>query len=924
MERAYRVAAADSQKFEGKTTGEDHHITTTSIDGPGDAHTSTPDVVVNTDDTAYRVRFVGGSSLQCLCTFVDLHLTSKGLRPVSPGFRQGMQYCEEFELPLTPHLPTLPVRPETDGYVAAFVRRVWPLYPVVDEVTVAADIDYIMQVQALHGNNFARRLPQLTLPTLAVTYAILALGSAELAGQATPLSTSYLTAAYSLYGHLISLPYTVSVQALLLMSLALRAQMRDGQAWQVLGQALRIAYSIGLHRTSSSSSLSARSADSNGRPTQSTVPRRPPPGCSPSYMSDAGLHSRIWWSCYSLERLVQLESGRPAVVHDRVGDGVSNIDSDVHSHSDSGMATRTSLPRLPQFLNAATHGSEYFVAWVSLAHIMGKISDQFYGQKPKNSVELFTRVYRLDQMLNEWKDTLPDSVRLRKDAVARASRYAAAKRQARHDRTAHNGGSRSRGQNSTNNSSGAEDSGDEEEENFSRAYSGGGRDGNDDDDDDPPPYHYEYHHHLASFLSLQYYVAQITLLRIALIFPHADFLAEITKQREFLPRAIPASQMYKASPSAHSRLVNAADICLGAARSIVTEATTLADDAERSVLLGANPMLLSGMVLALGILRQPLRRLARADLQLFHLSLELVEEYLGRWVVPGLKGDEAEEGGWDNGGGSGSGLDDMMGIVALLRDQVDAYHAQSRSRVSAAATMAAMSSGAGRKGTSTTQHQLQPGTAYNINGSSTLNWNNRDSGNSKPQFVQSQPQPTHQPQQQGQAIQYGSQGHQGVGQQHYEQFQTQQHQQHLMGPQGFSASHFTSSSPSDRNHAMYTTVTGGSTGAKANETMPPPPLPLQSHSSALEGSAGSMSAMLSSGNNDGMDQRGDGNMYSGFSMSSSSSTSLGVGYGGGGSTGIDYGMGGTMGVDPDSFEGLAFDELWNMIGTTDVRGEYTF
>ncbi|KXJ86475.1 fungal-specific transcription factor domain-domain-containing protein, partial [Microdochium bolleyi] len=502
-----------------------YHISTSGrhYDDGKSLHPSTPDIVVNTDDTAYRVKFVGGSSLQCLCTFVDLHLCSRGLRPVSPGFKQGMMYSEEFELPLMPHLPTLPVRPETDGYVAAFMRRVWPLYPVVDEVTVSADIDYIMQVQAMHGEGFARHLPQLTLPTLAVTYAILALGSAELAGQATPLSTSYLTAAYSLYGHLIALPYTVSVQALFLITLALRAQMRDGQAWQVLGQALRIAYSIGLHRTSSHKDAASK--------------------------SDAGLHSRLWWSCYALERLLQLESGRPSVVHDRVGDGVSNIDSDV------GDDRRT--PTLPPLLDATTHGSEYFVAWVSLAHIMGKISDQFYGQKPRNSAELFIRVYRLDQMLTEWKETGDED-----EDEAPANGFAT------------NGGTEQ----------------------------------------------FEYQHHLASFLSLQQYLAHITLLRIALIFPHGDFLAEVQRQRDNLP----------GGGAAHARLINGADLCLNAARYIITEATQLADECERSVLLGANPMLVSSMVLALGVLRQPTRRLARADLQLFHLGLELVEEYLSR------------------------------------------------------------------------------------------------------------------------------------------------------------------------------------------------------------------------------------------------------------------------------------------------------
>ncbi|KAH7018031.1 uncharacterized protein B0I36DRAFT_394628 [Microdochium trichocladiopsis] len=995
VQRAYRVAASGTHGPDGSGPNGSSNSNAGGggvggvEGGPENLNGSTPDVVVNTDDTAYRVKFVGGSSLQCLCTFVDLHLVSKGLRPVSPGFKQGMQYSEEFELPLTPHLPPLPVRPETDGYVAAFMRRVWPLYPVVDETTVAADIDYIMQVQALHGERFARHLPQLTLPTLAVTYAVLALGSAELAGQATPLSTSYLTAAYSLYGHLIALPYTVSVQALFLMALALRAQMRDGQAWQVLGQALRIAYSIGLHRTSPSALASSsqtnqkmNGAKGRGQPQQQPqTPRRPPPGCSPSYTSDAGLHSRLWWSCYALERLVQLESGRPAVVHDRVGDGISNIDSDTYNNNNNEHAPP---PRLPQMLDPATHGSEYFVAWVSLAHIMGKISDQFYGQKPRDSVELFTRVYRLDQMLTEWKDTLPDSVRLRKDAVARASRHAAAARQARHDRHATTSSRSSNNNNNNNNnnnksSSGGEDSGDEEE-----------------DDDDYPPLpgthphdasssKFEYQHHLASFLSLQHYQAHITLLRIALIFPHADFLAEIAKQREHLPRSYHYGGNKHSGLSAHSRLVNGADICLGAARSVITEATTLADDAERSVLLGANPMFVSAMVLALGILRQPTRRLARADLQLFHLALELVEEYLSRWVVMGGPSgsndggtgagqeDGDEEGVVTSGGGGDGG--DMMGLVALLRDQIDAYHTHFRTRGAAAATMASMSGAGGGGGKASPylhQQQQQQQKSASAHTTGSINYNSNNSGDSTSHQHHSGQSP-YQDQRRSSQTGHGQAQYQHPLHQlqQYEQSQAQHQQQHLMGPQGFSASHFTSSSSATPDSNTSTTRNGSVGGSSSSNTnnnnnndMPPPPLPgAEGFSNGAEGvgvgagqgagggpgtpsqvfspsglgSAGgggggggtsSLSALLTDGgttvydhNSHSMAPFMDGSM--GYMNGSA-----GSGMGGAGSTLGGFMPGSTpssmMMMDVDSFEGLAFDELWNMIGTTDGRGEYAF
>lgn len=38
------------------------------------------------------MQYLGGSSLQCLCIFVDLFLKQKGLGPVSQQFRFGMRH----------------------------------------------------------------------------------------------------------------------------------------------------------------------------------------------------------------------------------------------------------------------------------------------------------------------------------------------------------------------------------------------------------------------------------------------------------------------------------------------------------------------------------------------------------------------------------------------------------------------------------------------------------------------------------------------------------------------------------------------------------------------------------------------------------------------------------------------------------------
>lgn len=79
-------------------------------------------------------------------------------------------------------------------------------------------------------------------------------------------------------------------------------------------------------------------------------------------------------------------------------------------------------------------------------------------------------------------------------------------------------------------------------------------------------------------------------------------------------------------------MLNGATICASAARSTITQTLNLVDQGIRSLVLGATPPYLAAVVLALSILRQPTRRLARADLELLNLVTEHLEDYFSRWV----------------------------------------------------------------------------------------------------------------------------------------------------------------------------------------------------------------------------------------------------------------------------------------------------
>ncbi|KAH7349758.1 fungal-specific transcription factor domain-containing protein [Plectosphaerella cucumerina] len=351
-----------------------------------DAAVVTPDVVVNTDGSPNRMKVLGGSSLQCLFNFVDLFLASYGFDLTAPLFKHGMSHSEEFHMPLIPSLPNLPERPILKTFVDAFFARVWPLFPAIDRRTVDADIETLLELQGPDPRaRLQDRIQRTNVPGLATVYAIICIGMNETTEcDSLEAREAYLTACYSLHGHLTANPYCSSVQALFLLALALRAHSKDGQSWHITGQAVRMAMSLGLHKPE------ARHAMTRGQPT-TTAPSSPP--------HTESLRSRLWWSIFCLERLTTLECGRP-----------SSIDPEFDRMAESYLETARAFSD-----DDATPESTfiYFAAWVSLAGIMGQISDRLYSQRFCGSGHMLGETARLDQVLSEWTASLPDHIRPR-------------------------------------------------------------------------------------------------------------------------------------------------------------------------------------------------------------------------------------------------------------------------------------------------------------------------------------------------------------------------------------------------------------------------------------------------------------------------------------------------------------------------------
>lgn len=102
---------------------------------------------------------------------------------------------------------------------------------------------------------------------------------------------------------------------------------------------------------------------------------------------------RVWWSTYSLERLLCVTSGHP----------ISIQDEDIHIHlptptvDDAG-----ALARAPMILR---HFAE-------LSQILGRIGSNIYRMKQKSSSNLWSSIRSIINELSEWFRGLPQEFRL--------------------------------------------------------------------------------------------------------------------------------------------------------------------------------------------------------------------------------------------------------------------------------------------------------------------------------------------------------------------------------------------------------------------------------------------------------------------------------------------------------------------------------
>ncbi|KAL4750005.1 hypothetical protein BDW72DRAFT_213670 [Aspergillus terricola var. indicus] len=323
---------------------------------------------VNTEQGTNRTKILGGSSSQCLAKSLDVYFKAARMEPVSGFFQHGMRRAEELDIPLALTLPELPDAERRTEYCSVFRSRIYPLYPIFDFAAFSASLDQLAAVGDLSS------ISRDDVPVLVSAYLLMSIGVDERAQYPTEEGERYLHAAARLLAHIIVVPYLPTVQALLLYTVAYRGRNQEGLAWQTLGIAIRIAYTLGLHR------FQKQSTDE--------------------------VHARVWAICCSLEKVMHLASGWPTLIPD---DLMANPDS--------------------------LHPDHRFLQWhLALAHYQGSISQHLYSYRPTDRAgagettnrtvrQILLDTARLDKCLQSWANRIPSDQRPGSDLLTSSTDF---------------------------------------------------------------------------------------------------------------------------------------------------------------------------------------------------------------------------------------------------------------------------------------------------------------------------------------------------------------------------------------------------------------------------------------------------------------------------------------------------------------------
>ncbi|KAG5755618.1 hypothetical protein H9Q72_002917 [Fusarium xylarioides] len=264
----------------------------------------------------------------------------------------------------------LPALAETKELVEVYFSTIHIAYPFIPQSPFMANL-------AREGE-----IPN-NATDLAITYVICAIGSyyTSFPGRDAVSQTRhecYFQRAMALAAATSGHHSIQQVTLLLVQCFYLLAVSKTDSCWATLGQAVRIAQSIGLHVE--------------------------PPNHKSRSATELERRRRIWYSIYVLDRLVSLQLGRPPAIHDEdcsVALPCRRADDEIDWASD------TMEP--PE--EGPSEG-DYFIAVIDFSRIVGCVLRDIYGPgHSRPTPEMILSTQNLDRRLVEWKLGLPRKLR---------------------------------------------------------------------------------------------------------------------------------------------------------------------------------------------------------------------------------------------------------------------------------------------------------------------------------------------------------------------------------------------------------------------------------------------------------------------------------------------------------------------------------
>ncbi|KAI0049592.1 hypothetical protein FA95DRAFT_1488883 [Auriscalpium vulgare] len=273
-----------------------------------------------------------------------------------------------------------PERDLADKLVEAYFSRFHYLIPILDKPTFMRQYNYLMD------RTTDRSLARTETAFISLVFAVFACSAQlvedpRLNGEKPDeggMGMVYYERALILHYISHASIQVAHVQCFILMSSFLCSVNCLPQAWLLIGQAVRAAQDLGLHRS----------------------PRRL---LIPSIEKET--RRKIWWGVYTLDRMLALALGRPI--------GAEDVDCDVELPVDIDDEL------LPDYFSGApmtTDGPSLmtgFIALTSLYSIAGRVMRQVYGvdkqdnMEPERRAQLQRDVEALDKELTQWLEDLP-------------------------------------------------------------------------------------------------------------------------------------------------------------------------------------------------------------------------------------------------------------------------------------------------------------------------------------------------------------------------------------------------------------------------------------------------------------------------------------------------------------------------------------